>query len=233
MSRTIAFALRRGGNALLVWRRSAGPGSAGIRLTLDDRLRHGWRGRFRGNADTHNRGRATHRRDDGPGSAMPAQQLRRVNLIERQRDHSESEAVSCARAPQRPVATGSSLLPVTATPQPLASAITHPSCRPQASAASVTPLKSATASMGRLLRPGLRACGNSCRRRIDYPDLRGGPERVASSAVTFIRITVSSDQMGGVPCIRGLRIPVATVVYMVGRHERCGDRRGVPRSRAR
>lgn len=29
------------------------------------------------------------------------------------------------------------------------------------------------------------------------------------------RITVRSDQMSGEPCIRGLRIPVATVVYMV------------------
>lgn len=31
----------------------------------------------------------------------------------------------------------------------------------------------------------------------------------------FIRITVEPDKMGGVPCIRGLRIPVATVVGMV------------------
>jgi uncharacterized protein (DUF433 family) len=31
----------------------------------------------------------------------------------------------------------------------------------------------------------------------------------------FKRITVRADQMGGVPCIRGLRIPVATVVGMV------------------
>jgi uncharacterized protein (DUF433 family) len=31
----------------------------------------------------------------------------------------------------------------------------------------------------------------------------------------FIRITVNPNQMGGVPCIRGLRIPVATVVSMV------------------
>lgn len=31
----------------------------------------------------------------------------------------------------------------------------------------------------------------------------------------FKRITVLPDQMGGVPCIRGLRIPVATVVGMV------------------
>lgn len=31
----------------------------------------------------------------------------------------------------------------------------------------------------------------------------------------FTRITVNPDQMGGVPCIRGLRIPVATVVGMI------------------
>lgn len=31
----------------------------------------------------------------------------------------------------------------------------------------------------------------------------------------FQRITVDPEQMGGVPCIRGLRIPVATVVGMV------------------
>jgi len=31
----------------------------------------------------------------------------------------------------------------------------------------------------------------------------------------FNRITVHPKQMGGVPCIRGLRIPVATVVGMV------------------
>jgi uncharacterized protein (DUF433 family) len=33
--------------------------------------------------------------------------------------------------------------------------------------------------------------------------------------MTFDRITVNPAQMGGVPCIRGLRIPVATVVDMV------------------
>lgn len=31
----------------------------------------------------------------------------------------------------------------------------------------------------------------------------------------FRRISVNPKQMGGVPCIRGLRIPVATVVGMV------------------
>jgi len=33
--------------------------------------------------------------------------------------------------------------------------------------------------------------------------------------MTFERITVDADLMGGVPTIRGLRIPVATVVSMV------------------
>ena len=31
------------------------------------------------------------------------------------------------------------------------------------------------------------------------------------------RITVDPDQMGGLPCIRGLRIPVASVIAMVVR----------------
>lgn len=31
----------------------------------------------------------------------------------------------------------------------------------------------------------------------------------------FSRITVEPEKMGGVPCIRGLRIPVATVVGLV------------------
>jgi uncharacterized protein (DUF433 family) len=33
--------------------------------------------------------------------------------------------------------------------------------------------------------------------------------------MAFQRITVKPEQMGGVPCVRGLRIPVATVVGMV------------------
>jgi uncharacterized protein (DUF433 family) len=31
----------------------------------------------------------------------------------------------------------------------------------------------------------------------------------------FTRITVDPRQMGGMPCLRGLRIPVATVVAMI------------------
>lgn len=33
--------------------------------------------------------------------------------------------------------------------------------------------------------------------------------------MNFSRITVRPDQMGGVPCIRGMRVPVATVVGMI------------------
>lgn len=31
----------------------------------------------------------------------------------------------------------------------------------------------------------------------------------------FTRITANPHQMGGVPCVRGLRIPVATVLAML------------------
>lgn len=33
--------------------------------------------------------------------------------------------------------------------------------------------------------------------------------------MTFNRITIDPQRMGGIPCIRDLRIPVATVVEMV------------------
>lgn len=39
--------------------------------------------------------------------------------------------------------------------------------------------------------------------------------RKGESAMHFTRITVDPGQMGGVPCIRGLRIPVATIIGMV------------------
>ena len=41
-----------------------------------------------------------------------------------------------------------------------------------------------------------------------FPEKRGGQMK-------FTRITTNSKQMGGVPCIRGQRIPVSTVVGMV------------------
>lgn len=33
--------------------------------------------------------------------------------------------------------------------------------------------------------------------------------------MAFARITIDPQQMGGAPCIRGLRIPVATIVRLV------------------
>jgi uncharacterized protein (DUF433 family) len=39
----------------------------------------------------------------------------------------------------------------------------------------------------------------------------------------FTRITVNPNQMGGVACIRGLRIPVATVVGMIAEGMREAD----------
>lgn len=48
------------------------------------------------------------------------------------------------------------------------------------------------------------------RRRMDHLDLTHRPYDL------FVdRITVNPNQMGGIPCIRGMRIPVATVVGLV------------------
>jgi uncharacterized protein (DUF433 family) len=41
------------------------------------------------------------------------------------------------------------------------------------------------------------------------------PIAAMEKMMAFSRITVNPNQMGGVPCIRSLRIPVATVVDMV------------------
>ena len=43
----------------------------------------------------------------------------------------------------------------------------------------------------------------------------GGGRCVILTSMKFTRITVEANKMGGVPCIRGLRVPVATVVAMV------------------
>jgi hypothetical protein len=55
---------------------------------------------------------------------------------------------------------------------------------------------------------GSIACGQS---RIVRQDI----QFEGAVRVTFTRITVDPDKMGGVPCIRGLRIPIATIVEMV------------------
>jgi len=41
--------------------------------------------------------------------------------------------------------------------------------------------------------------------------------------MTYNRITIDPAEMGGVPCIRGLRIPVATVVGMIAEGMREAD----------
>jgi uncharacterized protein (DUF433 family) len=41
------------------------------------------------------------------------------------------------------------------------------------------------------------------------------PFQELEKMMAYTRITVKPNQMGGVPCIRGLRIPVATIVDMV------------------
>jgi uncharacterized protein (DUF433 family) len=53
---------------------------------------------------------------------------------------------------------------------------------------------------------------------MDVPTLGGRAyNRIDQEGLTmrFTRITVDPKQMGGTPCIRNLRIPVATVVGMV------------------
>jgi len=44
--------------------------------------------------------------------------------------------------------------------------------------------------------------------RLDQTPYEGGEMK-------YTRITVNPNQMNGIPCIRGLRIPVATVVGMI------------------
>jgi uncharacterized protein (DUF433 family) len=41
--------------------------------------------------------------------------------------------------------------------------------------------------------------------------------------MAFNRITVDPLQMGGVPCVRGLRIPVATIVGMIAEDMTVGE----------
>jgi uncharacterized protein (DUF433 family) len=54
---------------------------------------------------------------------------------------------------------------------------------------------------------------------MDVPTFGGGAYNIRRDqeglAMRFTRITVDPKQMGGAPCIRGLRVPVATVVGMV------------------
>ena len=53
---------------------------------------------------------------------------------------------------------------------------------------------------------------NSAHIRYDSTPI---PKNREVSPLKFNRITIDPRQMGGIPCIRGLRIPVATVVGMM------------------
>lgn len=52
-----------------------------------------------------------------------------------------------------------------------------------------------------------------CQSVVEYIPMRASGKEVAG--VKYTRITVEPDKMGGMPCIRGLRIPLATVVGMI------------------
>lgn len=62
---------------------------------------------------------------------------------------------------------------------------------------------------GGVSKEGGLGCANS------EPDFVDAPNRLNSSPMKFTRITVDPARMSGTPCIRGLRIPVATVVAML------------------
>jgi len=69
--------------------------------------------------------------------------------------------------------------------------------------------------------PAVRVCGSACCARIRVIAVgRRGPVGFYAGGVVFDRITIEADKieadkMAGQPCIRRLRIPVATVLAMV------------------
>jgi uncharacterized protein (DUF433 family) len=65
---------------------------------------------------------------------------------------------------------------------------------------------------GQGLDPGLRRYGCSMVRTCAICRAASG---LKEKPMRFTRITIGPKQMGGIPCIRRLRIPVATVVAMV------------------
>ena len=75
-------------------------------------------------------------------------------------------------------------------------------------------MKKAFVSWGHLV-PYLYDDGEGCPGAVSRDDTPWAMLRLEDARMRYTRITVSAEQMGGVPCIRGLRIPVATVVGMV------------------
>ena len=54
-------------------------------------------------------------------------------------------------------------------------------------------------------------------------DIASRTQRLQWSVMEFKRITTNPGQMGGVPCLRGLRIPVATIVALVAEGQTTQD----------
>ncbi len=55
--------------------------------------------------------------------------------------------------------------------------------------------------------------GRNTNERLCYNFIKTSLQRYVT--MRFTRITINPNQMGGVPCIRGLRIPVSVIVGMV------------------
>ena len=121
------------------------PGSD-ARLTVASRLASA----FSACVGAHDRGRAAYRRDDA-GSTVPAQLLRRVNPIERQRDHQRKPS-GHLRAD-----------PTAARPHPpFAAAVDSPPAQPLARASRTPPSATST-------RVRRRRAGRLLRQRCDHP----------------------------------------------------------------
>jgi uncharacterized protein (DUF433 family) len=86
------------------------------------------------------------------------------------------------------------------------------------------PLAAPVGSLSRVAAPAAMLTGSvrdmTLTRSLD--EIQGNPSRRTPACLSgilvpmrFERITVNPAQMGGQPCMRGLRIPVATVVAMV------------------
>lgn len=57
--------------------------------------------------------------------------------------------------------------------------------------------------------------GNLFARFVNGRDNENECEKNGGAIPNFERVTMNPNQMGGVPCVRGMRIPVATVLRML------------------
>jgi uncharacterized protein (DUF433 family) len=76
--------------------------------------------------------------------------------------------------------------------------------------------------MSRTPPTGLDARGSDVQ---DLPNIALPAQRTSAKigGMRFSRITTDAEQMGGVPCLRGLRIPVATILNLVAEGQTAKD----------